>query len=375
LTQLTFGAACGEALLGPKVGRKALVWGTLLGTLPDLDVLIPLGGPVDDFVYHRGFSHSLALLALLAPLLAWVITRVHPHTSRYWKRWLLLCFLVLEAGVLLDFFTVYGTRILWPFDNIPRAWPVLFIVDPLFTLPLLFGALCALFLGRGRPWGHRLNTVGLLLGTAYLLWALGAGEVARREVRDKLARQGVSYSRLTVSPAPLTTLLWRVVGIDGRQYFETYHSLLDGDVPLFLTRRSRRLELLEGLEDHPPVVKLRWFTRGFYALERVDGHVVVTDLRMGMEPDYVFRFEVAALSKGRPVPMRDARLETRRDWGLLCWVWERIWTPVPPPAPAARPPRWTRRKPTACILQNTMTTPQSLFIISADPGGGLWSTR
>lgn len=59
LTQLTFGAACGEAILGKKVGRKALIWGAILGTLPDLDVFIPLGSPVDDFVYHRGFSHSL----------------------------------------------------------------------------------------------------------------------------------------------------------------------------------------------------------------------------------------------------------------------------------------------------------------------------
>ena len=68
LTQLTFGAACGEAVLGKKIGRKALVWGAVLGTLPDLDVFIPLGGPVNDFVYHRGFSHSLILLALLSPM-------------------------------------------------------------------------------------------------------------------------------------------------------------------------------------------------------------------------------------------------------------------------------------------------------------------
>ena len=36
LTQLTFGAACGEAILGQKVGRKALVWGAVLGNQPGL---------------------------------------------------------------------------------------------------------------------------------------------------------------------------------------------------------------------------------------------------------------------------------------------------------------------------------------------------
>ena len=79
LTQLTFGAACGEAILGKKVGRKAIAWGAVLGTLPDLDVFIPLGSPVDDFVSHRGFSHSLFLLTLLTPLITWMITRIHPE--------------------------------------------------------------------------------------------------------------------------------------------------------------------------------------------------------------------------------------------------------------------------------------------------------
>jgi inner membrane protein len=152
LTQLTFGAACGEAILGQKVGRKALVWGAVLGTLPDLDVFIPLGGPVNDFVYHRGFSHSLILLALLSPMIAWLISKIHPDTKRYYRGWVLLSFLVLEASVLLDLLTIYGTQIFWPFDTTPMAIPVLFIIDPLFTLPILSGVLAALVLKESVRW-------------------------------------------------------------------------------------------------------------------------------------------------------------------------------------------------------------------------------
>ena len=69
LTQLAFGAACGEAVLGQKVGRKALWWGAVLGTLPDLDVFIPLGGPVNDFflirwgvtAFHRFLPQKLSI--------------------------------------------------------------------------------------------------------------------------------------------------------------------------------------------------------------------------------------------------------------------------------------------------------------------------
>ena len=234
LTQLTLGAACGEAVLGKKVGRKALVWGAVIGTLPDLDVFIPLGGPVNDFVYHRGFSHSLLLLALLSPIIAWLITKVHPDTKRYYRGWFLLSFLVLEVSVLLDLMTIYGTQIFWPFDTTPRAIPVLFIIDPLFTLPILSGVLAMLVLKRNHALGRHLNRAGLFLSLVYLTWAICAGEMVEGRVREKLARQGVSYSQFISSPAPFTTLLWRVVGIEKDRYFETYISLFDGNTPLFV---------------------------------------------------------------------------------------------------------------------------------------------
>jgi len=336
LTQLTFGAACGEAVLGRKVGRKALYWGAFLGTLPDLDVFIPLGGPVDDFVYHRGFSHSLFLLALLSPLMAWLITKIHPATKKDWKGWFLLCFLVLETSVLLDFFTVYGTQIFWPFDTTPLAWPVLFIVDPLITLPVLFGALAALALRRSASLGHRLNAIGLVFSVAYLVWAFGAREFVEHRVREKLVRQDISYSQILSSPAPLTTLLWRIVGLDKDRYFETYFSLLDGEAPLIIDHYPRNLALLRGLEGHPPVLKLRRFTRGYYALSRAGDSIAMTDLRMGSEPNYVFRFKVARLENSHAVPVKDEQLNTRQDWRLLIWIWRRIWNPVPVPMSAGQ---------------------------------------
>jgi inner membrane protein len=329
LTQLTFGAACGEALLGQKVGRKALVWGAVLGTLPDLDVFIPLGGPINDFVYHRGFSHSLLLLALLSPMIAWLILKIHPDTRRYYRRWLLLSLIVLEASVLLDLMTIYGTQIFWPIDTTPMAIPVLFIIDPLFTVPILIGVLAALVLKRHRPLGHRLNSVGLFLSLAYLTWAICVGEFVERRVTEKLAGQKVTYSQLISSPAPFTTLLWRVVGIDEDRYFETYFSLFDRDAPLSVDYYPRNLALMDTIEGHPPVVKLKWFTRGYYAFSNEGNYIAMTDLRMGSEPDYVFRFKVAKLNDSHPKPIADERLKTTQDWRRLVWVWKRIWSPIP----------------------------------------------
>ena len=71
ITHLALGAAIGEAVLGRRVGRKAAMWGAVCGTIPDLDVFIPHADAVAAITYHRSFSHSLIILALFAPLMAW----------------------------------------------------------------------------------------------------------------------------------------------------------------------------------------------------------------------------------------------------------------------------------------------------------------
>ena len=122
LTQLALGAAVGEATAGRQVGRRALLWGAIAGTIPDLDVFIPLGDAVSDFTYHRSFSHSLFVLAALTPFIVWLILKIHPGTAAYRKRWYLLVYSVFATHVLLDSCTVYGTQIFWPFITTPMTW-------------------------------------------------------------------------------------------------------------------------------------------------------------------------------------------------------------------------------------------------------------
>ena len=322
LTQLAFGAACGEAILGKKVGRKALIWGAILGTLPDLDVLIPLGSPVDDFVYHRGFSHSLFLLTALSPVFAWLITKVHGNTKPLFNKWMLLTFVVLNGSVLLDLFTIYGTQIFWPFDTTPHAIPALFIIDPLFTLPILIGVSSALFLKN-----HRVNFIGLCLSLAYLIWALGVSVFINGKMEEKLNEQGVPYSQFISSPAPFTTLLWRTVGIHNDQYFETYYSLFDGDAPLSVNFYPRNLSLMTGMDDLTPAAKLDKFTRGYFAMSENNESIAMVDLRMGSEPNYVFQFQVGKMNNSQAEATSSQRLITKPDWKRLSWLWKRIWDP------------------------------------------------
>lgn len=69
LTQLVLGAACGEVVLGRKIGNKALVLGAIGGTIPDLDVLSSFFlNQLDALAFHRGPMHSL-LFACIFPFI------------------------------------------------------------------------------------------------------------------------------------------------------------------------------------------------------------------------------------------------------------------------------------------------------------------
>lgn len=72
LTQIVLGAAVGEATLGRKLGNRAMLWGGIAGTLPDLDVLANMAtDPISALVYHRSFTHSIVFAALAAPIMGW----------------------------------------------------------------------------------------------------------------------------------------------------------------------------------------------------------------------------------------------------------------------------------------------------------------
>ena len=304
VTQFALGAALGELVLGRKIGWRAALWGGVCGTLPDLDVFVPLGDAVSDFTYHRSVSHSVFVLALAAPLIAELLTRMNSRRAEYRGRWYAMVFAVLLTHPVLDCFTVYGTQILWPLDKTPVAWSTLFIIDPAYTLPLIIGLLCALIMARSRPTGHLINTLGLILSTAYVGWSVVAKQQADGAARAALARAGMPEARFMTIAGPFTTLIWRIVAVDDKNYYNGYYSLLDPeDAPLPLVAHSRRMELARGIGSEWAVQRLQWFTDGFYTLKLSGGDVQMADLRMGFEPNYVFTFKVGEISNPHTVPV------------------------------------------------------------------------
>jgi len=320
VTQFVLGAAVAEAAAGRKLGRVAPLWGGVVGTLPDLDVLIDFGGAVANFTYHRSFSHSLLVLTALAPALAWLVRRMHRARDTSYRRCLAMVWLVLVTHVLLDALTIYGTQLLWPLSEHPFGLGSVFIIDPAYTVPLALGVLAAVVLARRRPrvaWA--VNAVGLGLSSAYLAFGVAAQARVEDFARRSLARQGVEYHSLAALAAPFTSLAWRLVVVADGVYYVAYHSLLAPSPELRLTRFERRPELLAPIDGEWEVSRLRWFTKGLYSVDAEADAVRVTDLRMGVEPDrYAFSFVVGRRGADgvRAVPARRIPPVRTRDGDL-----------------------------------------------------------
>jgi len=78
LTQIALGAAVGEATLGKKIGNRALLWGAVGGTIPDLDVLSNLFlNDIEALAFHRGITHSLTFAVVLPFLLGFLVHRLY----------------------------------------------------------------------------------------------------------------------------------------------------------------------------------------------------------------------------------------------------------------------------------------------------------
>lgn len=83
LTQIVLGAACGEAVAGKKLGNRAMLWGAIGGTIPDLDVFAQMfTDEITATSFHRGFMHSF-LFAVLAPFVLAKMTQWFYHNGVY----------------------------------------------------------------------------------------------------------------------------------------------------------------------------------------------------------------------------------------------------------------------------------------------------
>lgn len=325
ISQAALGAAVGVAVMGKQRPLwQAALTGAVVGTLPDLDVFIDKGDAINDMVLHRAETHAFFWQLLASFPIAYLLTLV-TRSSGLFKQWWFMTILVLFTHSMLDGLTIYGTQLALPFTDYPFGLGSLFIIDPLYTLPLLIG----LFLTAVKKDENRFrwNHLGLLLSTVYAGWAIGAQAYVTDQVMKAPEANGLTESQVLVTPSPLNTILWRIVLRKEESYFEGFYSLLD---PLTMPGKSiqfnefkRGAALDKSTKNFVKANQIRNFSKGFYSMADDGRYISITDLRMGQHPFYAFSFRFSEhASPPREITPQQVDLG-RPIKPALKWLWRR----------------------------------------------------
>lgn len=281
LTQIVLGAAVGEAVLGRKIGSRAMLWGAVAGTIPDLDVFIRYF--TDDITateMHRGFSHSLVFSILMAPILAWIANKIHGKRKIGIKPWAWLFFLALVTHPLLDNHTTWGTQFFWPFEY-RVAFKNIFVVDPLYTVPFLIFTILAMCYKRTNPKRRMFNNIGLIVSSSYMVLTIVFKGITFVKFQNQLEKDKIEYVDMDTRPAPLNTVLWNAQVETETGYRVAYYSFFDSKDIKFSEEIPKNYHLLAPYKDQKVVKQLIKISAGWFVMREEEEELYFVDLRFG----------------------------------------------------------------------------------------------
>lgn len=282
VTQITLGAAVGEAVLGKKIGNRAPLWGAIFGVVPDLDVLAsPFVSEVEALAIHRGITHSLFFCIVGAPLLGWLLHRWYSEMETKWKEWSFLAFWVLLTHIFIDVCTSYGTQVFQPFSNYTLSFNSIFIIDPFYTLPLMAGVVIASFLRRNSKLRAWTNWLGVAVSSMYLLIGLGIKTQVNTVFEQNFEQQQIQPEKYMTTPAPFSVFLWTGYAEDGDMLYAGLYSIFDSDRNIKFHSLPQKKKILAPYRNQLPVERLVWFSQGYYAARKEADNIIVHDLRFG----------------------------------------------------------------------------------------------
>lgn len=297
LTHIALGACIGEAFLGQKIGKKAMVWGALAQSLPDFDFIAGAWMPLsEELLAHRGFTHSILFMVLMTPLMALTADRLHrPHTITM-KTWFWFFGTEICCHIFLDGFNNYGTGWFEPFSHHRFSFNAVYVADPFFSIWTGIAAFMLMVLTltnrRRRFW----TRFGIILPALYLVYA-GINKIyIDRQVEADMKQQSVSYRDYFTTPAPFNTWLWYTVADADTGFYVGFRSVFDKHPTHweYFPRNQHLIDTMMGRRDLQHLIR---FSQGYYTIQHYGDSLVFNDLRFGQiigwkEPreDFVFHY-------------------------------------------------------------------------------------
>ena len=334
LTQIVLGAACGEAVLGKKIGNKALLFGAVGGTIPDLDVYVGnllYGNKIDAMLFHRGFMHSIVFSIIAAFALGWLDYYLYNSGNRLnttTKRdWIVLFFVSLFTHPILDCFTPYGTQLFAPFTNYRVAFNNIAVVDPLYTLPFLICMIVLMFFKRTSKKRQLWLKIGLGISSVYMIFTLMNKFYIDSIFKISLQESHVNYKRFSTQPAIFNNVLWFGIAETESAYYVTDYSLLDTKNRFIKFREVPKQRYLKPA-DYKDIKNLAWFSNDYYSIYKLSNNEYqYNDLRyplLDMDNPNTSVFSLLLYKDKNRLNMKPFRPKFESIGDVLASLWKRI---------------------------------------------------
>ena len=344
LTQIVLGAAAGEVVLGKKIGNRAMMWGAIGGTIPDLDVMGKFFlSNIDNLAFHRGFSHSITFSIIAALLFGWIVHYIYKSPQHKWIAitlktlafiivafaldflfniffpdnkvpilvatlgLVLLCYLhfkkkyfsatweIPEASVrdwqwlffwslfthpILDCFTMYGTQLFAPFSDVRVAWSTISVVDPIYTLPFLICVIAASRYKRNTKSRRNWNYAGIAISSVYMIFTVFNKFHINTVFANAMKEEGITVERYVTNATILNNILWSCTAETKDHFYIGQYSLFDEEKITF-TKVAKQHELIKNIDSDPTVKTLKWFSDNYFNVIEIDQGYQFNDLRFG----------------------------------------------------------------------------------------------
>lgn len=330
LTHIALGACIGEAFFEKGFGKKAMLWGALAQSIPDVDFIAALWlSPADNLLAHRGFTHSILFALLIVPVFALTADKVHrPHNISF-RKWLLFFSAEVFTHLFIDGFNNYGVGWFEPFSHVRYSFNTVYVADPFFSIApgIAFVVLIVLnAYNRNRKFWWKF---GVFIPIIYLGYCTVNKLKINGDVKQIFAKQNIPHERFFTTPAPLQNWLWFVVSGNDSGYYVGYRSVFDHKKQIDFHYFPKNKKLLASLNDRDDIVKLKQFSRQFYTVEQWNDTLVFNDLRFGQvigwqDPTgrFAFHYFIQYPDENKLVVQRGRF--AKWDWNVVKNFWKRI---------------------------------------------------
>ena len=281
LTHVAIGACLGEAFAGRALGKKAMAWGILAHSIPDIDfITTPWLSTVDNLLVHRGFTHSILFTILVSLFLSIIARRLHNSYSHSFLRWFSFLTVSMTLHIVLDAFNSYGVGWFEPFSHYRVSFNLIYVADPFFSIGPGVACSILLLLNIQNSYRKLCWRLGLGISLMYCGYCAVNKTIATQLAESLLANKKIEYTRFIVTPAPLQSWLWFLAAGNDTGYFTGYISVFDRNTSQ-LKYSLKNDSLLLLLEDKKEVEKLIRFSQQFYTIEQHADTILFNDLRFG----------------------------------------------------------------------------------------------